>query len=186
MAKLGALYAAALYDLAFENGATAEFLEQAVFMRDILLDAEFMRILTHPKITAFEKHEFLRSALSGHVREEILGLLRLAVDKRREAFLVPAFNALISLIERLMKKTTAEVVSAEALDSEQTDSLKNLLSKKLDKSVELSHKLDPSVIGGPYVYVDGFYIDMTIKGRLRGFTDFIRDNTVQMKGRYGA
>jgi len=40
------------------------------------------------------------------------------------------------------------------------------LSKKLNKRVEVSLKVDPSVIGGFFVHVDGYFIDRTIKKHL--------------------
>ena len=170
MERLSLLYAQALFDLAMEHGAVQEFLDQAVLLRDSLKEDECMRLLVHPHINAAEKHEIFKKAFAGHVHRDILGFLFLAADKNREVFIVPALTALIETIERHNNKVTAKVKSATPLDESQATELRALLSEKLSKTVELSLKVDPSIIGGPYIFVDGYYIDWTVKKRLRDLT----------------
>jgi F-type H+-transporting ATPase subunit delta len=179
MEKLSVTYATALFDLAVEKGAADEVLAQAVFLRDTLQDAEIFRAFVHPHISAADKRGLFGSAFSGHVHDNLLNLLYLVIDKNREAFLLPALASLIGMIERFQNKVTASVMSAEALDEGQIATLKSLLSAKLNKHVDVSAKLDPSVISGPYIYVDGYYIDRTVKRQLY-------DLTVTMKERCGA
>jgi F-type H+-transporting ATPase subunit delta len=97
----------------------------------------------------------------------LLGFLFLVTDKNREAFLMPALTALIETIARYKNNVTAKVISASPIDDKQTALLKKVLSGKLGKNVDISLKIDQSVIGGPYIYVDGYYIDWTVKKRLR-------------------
>ena len=179
MAELSALYADALFDIAMERGAADEFLEHSVFLRDTLRDDQCRRILVHPHISDKDKREFFRTALEGHIHADLLSFLYLVIDKNREAFFLPALTELIGRIERYQKKVTARVVSATALDNKQIAELKAILSKKLEKQVEVSCKVDPSLIGGPYIRADGYFIDRTVKTRLR-------DMTASMKERCGA
>ena len=175
MERLSAVYASALFDLAVQHDAVDEFLEQAVFLRDSLSDADYQRVLDHPQISAAEKHSLFTKAYEGRVHEALLGFLYLVADKNREAYLVPALNELIGIIERYNGKVTAKVLSAAPYDEEQAESLRSMLSLKLDKQVELDLKVDPSVIGGPYIYVDGYYIDWTVKKRLRDLTVSLKE-----------
>jgi len=175
MERLSILYASALFDLALENDAVDEFLEQAGFVRESLKGDECRKILVHPHILASEKHEFFRKIFEGRIRDELLGFLLLAADKNREAFLLPALDALIGMIERHNNIVTARVLSAVPYDASQAEALKELLSQKLHKQVELSMKVDPSLLGGPYVYADGYYIDWTIKKRLRDLTVHMKE-----------
>ena len=174
MDKLSLLYASALYDLAAGKDAVGDFLDQAVMLRDSLRDPDCQRILLHPHITTKEKREFFNKAFGAGIDKDFLAFLYLVVDKNREAFIMPALDALINMIERSMRKVTADVFFAASIDEKQLAAMKDLLSEKLDKQVEVSVKVDPTVIGGPYIFVDGYYIDWTVKKRLR-------DLTVQMK-----
>jgi len=175
MERLSLLYASALFSLATEKGAVDEFLEQAKFLSDVLQGAECRRVLVHPHIPASEKHEFFRKAFEGRIRDDLLGFLFLTADKNREAFLLPALTALIEMIERHNNIITARVLSAVPYGDSEAEALRELLSRKLDKKVKLSVKVDPSLLGGPYIYADGYYIDWTIKKRLRDLTVHMKE-----------
>ena len=175
MERLSSLYASALFDLAVEKNATDEFLSQAVMIRDSMQDPECWRILIHPHISPAEKREFFNKAFSGQIHEDLLGFFMLVTEKNREAFLLTALTALIGMIERYQNKTTATVMFASKLDGRQITAMKEMLSGKLNKNVELSLKVDPSVIGGPHIYVDGYYIDWTVKKRLRDLTVHMKE-----------
>jgi len=174
MEKLSALYASALFELALERSAIDDFLDQAIAIRDTLSSDECLRVLMHPHVSAAQKHDLFAKAFSGHIHDDLLGFLFLISGKNRERFLIPALTALIDLIERHNKKVTAKVLSAVTYDEKQITALESILSVKTRKSVDVSLKVDPSVIGGPHIYVDGCYLDWTVKKR-------IRDLTVHMK-----
>jgi len=176
MAKLSAIYASALFDLAVESGRSEEYLAQSVLMRDTLADVDCLRILVHPHISTAEKQEFFGRAFHGHLNSDLSGLLNLVIEKNREAYLLPALGELIKLIERHHKKTTATVLSAAELDETQVAEIKKLLSGKLDKDVSVALKIDPSAIGGQFIHVDGYYLDRTLKSQLRDMTDHVKDS----------
>ena len=175
MERLSVLYASALFELALEKNAVDSFLEQAILLRDSLQSAECRRLLVHPHIPAAEKRRLFTRAFAGNIGSDMLGFLFLTADKNREAYLLPALEALIGMIERHNNKVAANVLSATALDEDQTEELRTLLSLRLGKTVELALKVDPSVIGGPYIYVDGYYIDWTVRKRLRDLTAHMKE-----------
>ncbi|MCL2227096.1 MAG: ATP synthase F1 subunit delta [Oscillospiraceae bacterium] len=175
MERLSLLYASAVFELALEQNKVDECLEQAAALRDSLSDAECLRVLVHPHIPAHEKHELFKKAFAGRIQDSLLGLLFLATDKNRETYLLSALSELIDLIKRHKKIVTAEVSSAVPIDDAQAEALGNMLSKKLNKSVELSLKVDSALIGGPYIFVDGHYIDWTVKKRLRDLTVYMKE-----------
>jgi len=175
MERLSVIYARALFDLALRQDAVDDFLSQAVFLRDSLSDEDCQRVLIHPQIAASEKQEFFRKTFSGKLHEDLLGLLYLVADKNREAYLISALEALIVVIERHKGIVMAKVLSAAPYDKKQAEELRVMLSKKLDKQVELDLEVDPSVIGGPYIFVDGYYIDWTVKKRLRDLTIHMKE-----------
>jgi len=176
MDRLSVIYASALYDLAVQHNTVDEFLAQAIFLRDSLSDDDCQQVLVHPQISATEKHELFRKAFEGQIHDDLLGFLYLTADKNREAHLIPALNILISMIEKHNKIVTAKVLSASQYSDEQAESLKTMLSKKLEKHVELNLKTDPSLIGGPYIFVDGYYIDWTVKKKLHDLTGSLKEN----------
>ena len=175
MERLSTLYATALFELALENGKTDEFLEQAILIRDTLQDEQCRRILVHPHIPAAEKKQFFAKAYAGHIHDDLLGFLFLVADKNREAYMLPALTSLIGMIERHNGKVAAKIYYATSLEKEKLEVMKKILSKKLDKKVDVTLIVDPTIIGGPYIFVDGYYLDWTVKKRLRDLTVHMKE-----------
>ncbi|MCL2031448.1 MAG: ATP synthase F1 subunit delta [Oscillospiraceae bacterium] len=166
MARIDARYAAALFELSLGDGTLRDTYEQAVLLRDTLRDAECHGVLVHPHITSKEKDAFIRGAFQGRVHDRLLSLLSLLIAKNRAAYIVPVLTALIGMIDRHDRKTTASVITAAELRDGQRAALRAMLSQKLDKQVDITEKVDPSVIGGFYIQVDGYFIDQTAKKQL--------------------
>ena len=175
MERLSVIYASALFDLALQQDSIDDFLKEAVFLRDSLSDEVCQSVLVHPQIPASEKHEFFRKAFEGKIHDDLLGFLYLVADKNRETLLVSALDALISTIERHNKIVTASVLSAAPYEEKQAEELREMLSHKLNKHVKLQLKVDPSVIGGPYIFVDGYYIDWTVKKRMQDLSISLKE-----------
>ena len=175
MERLSVLYASALFELAVEKGSANKFLDQTILIRNTLQDADCQRIVIHPHIPAAEKQKFFGKIFEGRIHDDLLGFLFLVTEKNRETYLIPALTELINMIERYKGKTTATVYFATPLDNKQQATMKNVLSKKLNKEVDLSLKIDSSIIGGPYILVDGYYLDWTVKKRLRDLAVYMKE-----------
>lgn len=170
MERLSTIYASALFDLAIEHNAVDEFLSQAKFLCETLNDLDIVRTLTHPKITAHQRREFFRNAFQDMIHADFLGFLCLVAEKNRQKYLHPALSKLISNIEQHKNLVKAKVLSATPYDEAQSESLRLMLSRKLRKTVELEIKVDPDLISGPYIFADGYHIDLTVKKRLHDLT----------------
>lgn len=179
MAELKERYAAALLELSIESGQTKEQIEQAVLIRDTLRNGDAEAFLAHPGIPADAKREFLRRLFEKKVFDGLMGFLYLAVAKNRETLILPALEAYIDMGNRQQGKMPATVVSAVPLRREQADALQSLLSKKLNKQVEVVFKTDPAVIGGLYLQIDDRLIDRTVRTRLKKMTEMVRKGGIE-------
>ena len=91
---------------------------------------------------------------------------RLAAKNRR-LFAVPdMFREFRQLVARHRGEVSAEVTSAEPLSDSHIAALKQALTEKLGKDVELEKKVDPSLIGGLVVRVGSRMIDTSLKTKL--------------------
>ena len=175
MGKLDVLYASALFKIAKEKNLFDKFLEDARLLQLNLQDENCQKMLAHPHISASEKKDFFKRAFDKNIGEDLLGLLFLATDKNREAYILPALTQLIEMIRQHKNIVVAEVASAVAFSETQAENLRRILTKKLNKTVEMQFKIDPSLIGGPYILVDGHYIDWTIKKKLYDLTVYMKE-----------
>ena len=171
MADLSKRYATALFEISAEQGMLAQYLEQAAFLRSVLSETECKTFYTHPRVTVAEKGAFFDKVFAEHINVNLLGFLHLAINKNREAFLLPALDALIEMIRARHNQTTARVVSAVPLSDAQLAGLASLLTRKLNKRVDITVIVDPSVIGGLSIQADGFFADRTVRNLLRNMKD---------------
>ena len=166
MAQLSGIYANAIFDLWLESGEDAEYLEQAELLRGTLRGEDCRGVILNPRIPTAEKQAFFARAFDG-MHDDLLGFVKLAIEKGRGSFIVPALDAFADMAERRMGKVRAKVIAARTLSERQIAALKVTLEKKLNKTVDITPEIDPSVIGGVYVYADGYVLDMTVRKRLR-------------------
>jgi len=176
VADLGIRYATALFEISQESGMLKEYLEQAQLLRDNLQDEEALLILTHPRISAAEKFAFVSKAFDGQIHEDLMGFIQLVIAKNREAFLLPALVKLVDMIKQHQNQTTARVVSAVPLTDQQAEEITSILSKKLNKEVDITVIVDPSQIAGLSIQADGYLVDRTVKTMLRDMKEVISEN----------
>jgi len=171
LADLSKRYATALFELSAQHGLLTSYLEQATSLRDALQTDECKSFITHPRISGSDKKAFFDEAFKGKIHDHLLGFLHLTVNKNREAFLLPALNTLVEMIRAHHNQTTARVVSAVPLNKKQLTAIAALLMRKLNKKVDIHVVVDPAVIGGLSIQVDGFFIDRTLRYQLRSMKD---------------
>jgi F-type H+-transporting ATPase subunit delta len=174
MADLGIRYASALFDISQESGLLNDFLEQAQFVRDNINSEDAQRVLTHPRISSEEKFAFLKNAFGEHVHEDLLGFMQLVVSKNRETYLLPALDKLVEMIRTHQHQTTARVVSAVPLSDAQAAQLTSTLEKKTGKKVDVTVLVDPSVVAGISIHVDGYFLDRTVKTMLKDMKETVK------------
>jgi len=179
MADLGKRYATALFEISAEQGMLAEYLQQATFVRDALQDEECRTFLTHPRVSGAEKSAFFDKVFAGQIHTDLLGFMHLTVSKNREEYLLSALDQLVNMIRAHHNQTTAKVISAVPLTDAQMAGMTALLTRKLSKKVDMQVVVDPAVIGGLSIQVDGFFVDRTMRYLLRNMKEEV--NTLVKK-----
>ena len=85
MAKLiSKTYGDALFELAVEKNKIDVLSEETEQLRSVLSDnAEFGRLMNHPKIIKEEKIQVAKSVFEGRISEELLGFITIIISKDR-------------------------------------------------------------------------------------------------------
>lgn len=166
MAKLKDRYADALLEISEENGTLERDLEQAVLVRDTIKSADVQAFLVDPHIPDTAKRQLFHKAFSEKLPWHLMGFLYLMVRNNRESLIVPVLAEYIDRINRRFGRIEAKVVSAKALTEKQIETIRIALSKKTHMQVEVKATVDPDVIGGFYVLIDGHIFDGTVRSEL--------------------
>ena len=160
-------YAEALFDLAKEKGVLDAVERDVEFLAAEMTVDSVADFLFDGRIPLEEKVRRL-AFIEPHVNPLTHNFVRLLCDKRRLDVLRelgPAFRRR-SLAERGAVEGIVE--SARPLGETEIANLNGALGKLLDKTVELTPRLAPDILGGVRVVVDNKMLDQSLRGRLDG------------------
>lgn len=171
MATLRDRYANALLELSEEKGTLEKDLELAALIRDALNNSDVQAFLIHPHVPDSAKQQLFHNAFSGKLTKHLMGFLYLMVRKNRESLIVPILTEYIDRTNRRLGRIEAKVVSAKSLTEKQIEAIRTLLIKKIHMQVDVKATVDPDVIGGFYVLVDGHIFDRTVRADLNNMKE---------------
>lgn len=171
-------YGRALYTLAGEAGAEELYLQQ-LSQLDALLDANpaYRKLLDTPAVTTEEKLGLIDEAFSG-CAQNILNFLKILCEKHA----VYCFHACVKAYRALYNEahgiTEAVCRTARPLSEEQVQALTEKLCTVYNKQVRLTCSVDPDLIGGIVLLVDGKQIDGSVRTRLETFRAALAETIV--------
>jgi len=175
-ASLAGRYASALFDLASENG-TVTSVESDLDKLDAALaeSAELSGMIGNPEISRKAKGAAIGGVADllglSDLTRKFLGVL--AANRRLSALpgMIKAFR-LIAAAQR--GEVTAKITSAHALTDEQLTQLRDKLSASEGRTVKLSSKVDPELLGGLVVTIGSKRIDGSIRTRLNSLAQAMK------------
>ena len=175
-ASLAGRYASALFDLASENGTVTAVESDLEKLGSALTESpEFATLTTDPKITRTTAGEVLDklTAVMGlsQLTANFLGVL---AQNRRLSQLGKIVRAFRTIAAAQRGEVTAEVTSAHALTDQQLETLRNKLTAREGRTVKLTAKVDPDLLGGLVVTLGSKRIDGSIRTRLNSLAQAMK------------
>ncbi len=169
MAKLiSQTYGEALFELAVEKNKVEEFLEEVEGIRQILkVHPQLTEIFLNPQITRAEKEDVLVQIFTGRISEEIVGFLRLVLEKGRYQELDRIFAYFIDRVKAYKKIGVAHVTTAIPLSGAQKQRVEDkLLSTTAFETMEISYQVDEALIGGMIIKIGDRTVDSSLRTKL--------------------
>jgi F-type H+-transporting ATPase subunit delta len=161
-------YARALLDVALEKGVAeplrAELSEMAAL---IAAHPDLAALLANPAVSA-ERKKKLVSAVAARARAtDLLARLLALMGERDRLDLLPMVAAAYAKMWNAHRGVVAaEAVSATPLDDTQTRDVARALGKVTGREVDLSTRVDPRLLGGMLVKMEGRTYDGSVRARL--------------------
>ena len=168
-------YGAALFDAAQETGKKELILEEATEVLGILQqEPDLYAFINYPAISAQEKKAVINNIFGGKICDELLNFIYVLVDKRRTMH----FEKMIKVYKKLVDKeegySYGTVYSVEPLNEIRMRELEADASKLFASNVILTNEIDPKLIGGIKMLVDGKIIDISIRKKFNDLKNSIR------------
>ena len=159
-------YARALYDYADDHNCLPEVMDD---LRDLNHCLEhsggFKKLFKNPLIAKKVFFTFFNTLVaqgllsSPHTRH----FLRLLIDKKRLALLKDIIMAFLHMATLRNKGLPVQVMSAYPLTKTQRGALQKTLKERMKRDIILEEKIDPEVIGGIVIQMEGYRIDSTLQ-----------------------
>lgn len=169
MAKLiSKTYGEALFELAIEEQKLDELFEEAKAVREILREnAEFGKLMSHPKISKEDKVRVAEEVFRGRISGEMTGFLVIIIEKGRFQELDATLTYFIDRVKEEKHIGVAFVTTAVALDeATQKKIVKRLLETTPYETMEMHYSVDPAIIGGMVIRIGDRVIDSSITTKL--------------------
>lgn len=164
---MGIVFAQALYALAEEEHCTDRMNHQIQLLGTLILqNPRFSTILDCPALAQSEKDALLNRCFQSDLHPYLLNGIK-CMSRRKAAHEIPKMaEEFMRLYRRAHQIESVLVITAVPI----SETLQKKLQQKLEtiskKSIELSMKVDPSILGGICIQMENTQIDNTLKTRL--------------------
>lgn len=174
MTEFAKMYGGSLYELAAEEQLEPRILGEldqcAALLRD---NPDYLRLLSTPSLPKKERCALLDQALRNQVHPYVLNFLKILCERgslRQLSGCARAYRVRYNAAHGILEATA---VSAVALTPDQTARLRQKLETVTGKQIDLRCKVDPGVLGGIRLDIDGTELDGTVQNRLSGLRSSI-------------
>lgn len=160
-------YAVALGRLAREAGTATRVRQDLESVVELLRSTpELGAFLESPDIAQREKAKFLERILKGKVESVVVPFLLLVLRRGRTGLLPEILSEYVRIDEEDRGIQRASLVSAVPLRESDRERVLSQLKRITGREIVLESTVDPAIIGGIIVYVDGDVIDGSVRSRL--------------------
>lgn len=169
MAKLAKMtYGKALLDLAVEENLVDALYEEAVAVENIVKEEkDFLLLMTHPKIPLEDKISTLDQVFGGKISKEMLGFLKLLLEKERFNELQGVLSFFIDEVKDIKGIGVAHVTTAVPLSTVQQKEIEDkLLATTKYQSMEMHFEVEPKIIGGMIVRIKDRVVDGSVETKI--------------------
>lgn len=167
MTGIARVYGGSLYDLAAEEQLTGSILEQLTQVRQLFRDnPDYLRLLAEPSIPMAERLGLIESAFGEQAERYLINFIKLLCERGYLGDFGGCCDEFTRRYNADNGIAQVHVTSAVALTPEQEQALAAKLEQVSGKKVSLSVKVDPSVVAGLRVEMEGKQLDGTVAGRI--------------------
>lgn len=161
-------YADAMFKLAIENQIGEKVYEDFnLLMRHCLQVDYFCSFLDNPVIKSSHKKELFQTVFKDKIHPMTLRFLEVVVDHKRENILMFILNDFIYHYKKFNGIKSVLLYTAVNLDERYLLQIEEYLEKEFKSPVEMEVRVNPDLLGGFILTVDGKMIDASIRNRLK-------------------
>jgi F-type H+-transporting ATPase subunit delta len=161
-------YGKALYEAARDMNKVDQILDELKSIEEILRqEPDFGEFFTTPVISGPEKKNVIKNIFAGRISDEALNFLMILIDKRRTASFGRILKEYRKLVDHNLGISLGTILSVEPLTDIQMKSFEEKTGILLKRNIKLENKIEPSIMGGVKIFIEGKVIDASIRKQLQ-------------------
>lgn len=177
--KIPVRYAKALFESAVNKNLISNIYEDMQLISETCKQEEVRELLRSPIIPASEKKKIFHNLLANKINPLTLSLIDLMIKNGRESFLPSVARIFSANTLRYQGITETNLITAVPVSERVRKQITDYISEKFKTKVSLKENVDPEIIGGFILKVDDYFIDASIKTRLRKIKKSLIGNAQQ-------
>ncbi|MFA7317298.1 MAG: F0F1 ATP synthase subunit delta [Sulfuricella sp.] len=163
-------YAEALYRLASQKAAQAEWSRMLEAASAVVSDATMGDAISNPRFTRANLEQIFLSVMGKELNEEGKNLICLLIENGRLALLPVITKEFEKLMAEQSGQIEADIASAFPLSDERVKEMVGMLEKRFSRKVTVQVSVDPELIGGVKINAGDVVIDASVRGQLNNMT----------------
>lgn len=164
--KAASRYAKALLDLAIDNNQVDLVLDDMKYLAAVANESRDFQMLIQSPIVSSEKKISIFGQLFGHFQETTSKFIELIAKKGREVLLGEIAASYEEQVNQYKGIKPVTIVSAVALDEATKNKIVAKIQGTVSGTLQVTEKIDPSIIGGFIVRMDDKQIDASVANQL--------------------
>ena len=166
MNEIASRYGSALFSLALERNKISEYQEEVKELKRIFKEnSDFIMVLGSSFETMENRISMVEKTLPG-VNEDIVSLIKILIENNRIDNLLDVFTCFNSCCNEYRGVDEGLIYSTIPLDEQTINKIEEKISKIENRKVELLNRIDPALIGGVKVVINGHIYDGSIKNQI--------------------
>ncbi len=165
--KIPVRYAKALFESALSQNLLDRIYDDMQVISEVCKTEEMKNLLKSPIIIPSEKKKLIHNLFDKHLHKLTLSLIDLMINNGREAFLPSTARIFCKETLEYQGVTEPLLITAVPVKDEVKKQIAEFISKKFNTRVRLRESVDPEIIGGFILKVNDYFIDASIRTRLK-------------------
>ncbi|HKL72955.1 MAG TPA: F0F1 ATP synthase subunit delta [Candidatus Onthovivens sp.] len=159
-------YAIALLDLAIEENCPHEYRSEIKVLKALIKEnEEFVRVLSCVSFSLTKKYQIIEETFKS-CKVGIGNFIKIIIKNNRGFFLYEILKETLFRFDDYLLIEQGTIYSTTKLEAAEIKKISAVISKNINKDVELDNKIDESLIGGFKVILKNNIYDTSIKMQL--------------------
>jgi F-type H+-transporting ATPase subunit delta len=159
-------YAKAVFELAQSEGRFKEWSDMLGYAAAVVADPQMRAIISNPSVANDRLADLLVDICNGKLDDKAKNMINVLVENDR-LIVLPEITALYDELRAEAEKTIeAELTSAFKLGKDLKQKITDALRNRLQREVNLTCKVDETLIGGAVIKAGDLVIDGSVKAKL--------------------